>query len=191
MKWLKRGVPIMAFPEGRRSKDGRLMEFKGGIFSMAVKTRVPIVPITISHAHAVMPSNSLLPVQSGAGKLHVHVHEPISTTGRSEADLSDMVRQAFLSSLPLEQHPLAVQEEEKPAIVPKPIVIAQEPRHDHHHHRAPKLEVHHALDTHSSAYADHAQNVKIHVVPGHHPSENLFFAEVRETDEAEIFEKVE
>ena len=44
---MKKGVPLMAFPEGKRSKDGRLMEFKGGLFSMAVKTKVPIVPITI------------------------------------------------------------------------------------------------------------------------------------------------
>lgn len=95
----------MAFPEGRRSKDGKLMEFKGGLFSMAVKTKVPIIPITISHAHAVMPCNALFPVQSGAGKLHVHVHKAIDTLGRSDTDLAEAVRAAFLSSLPYEQHP--------------------------------------------------------------------------------------
>lgn len=106
--WLKKGVPIMAFPEGMRSRDGKLMDFKGGLFSMAVKTQVPIVPITISHTHAVMPSNALFPVQTGAGKLHVHVHDPIDTTGKTEAELGALVRASFLSTLPLGQHPKPV-----------------------------------------------------------------------------------
>ena len=106
IKWLKRGVPLMAFPEGKRSKDGRLMEFKGGLFSMAAKMKCPIVPITLSHAHAVMPCNALFPVQSGRGKLHVHVHEPIDAVGRSEDELVELVRQAFVSTLPEEQQPL-------------------------------------------------------------------------------------
>jgi 1-acyl-sn-glycerol-3-phosphate acyltransferase len=96
----------MAFPEGKRSNDGRLMEFKGGLFSMAVKVKCPIVPITISHAQAVMPCNALFPVQSGRGKLHVHVHEPIHAVGRSEDELVELVRRAFVSTLPLEQQPL-------------------------------------------------------------------------------------
>lgn len=96
----------MAFPEGQRSKDGHLMEFKGGLFAMAVKTNVPIVPITLSHTHSVMPSNALFPVQPGSGKLHVHVHEAIDTAGKSEEELVALVRASFLKTLPLEQHPL-------------------------------------------------------------------------------------
>mmetsp|Transcript_11643 Transcript_11643/g.27891 ORF Transcript_11643/g.27891 Transcript_11643/m.27891 type:complete len:376 (-) Transcript_11643:917-2044(-) len=109
--WLKKGVPIMAFPEGQRSYDGRLMDFKGGLFLAAVKTGVPIVPITISHTHAVMPSNSFFPVQSGRGKLHVHVHDQIDTTGKKEDELVEAVRSAFISTLPAEQHPI-----EKPPV---------------------------------------------------------------------------
>eukprot|EP00980_Cylindrotheca_fusiformis_P015863 scaffold4637_cov128-Cylindrotheca_fusiformis.AAC.34 len=100
------GVPIMAFPEGQRSQDGHLMDFKGGLFLMAAKTNVPIVPITISHTHAVMPSNALFPFQSGAGKLHVHVHDPIDAQGKTEEELAESVRAAFISALPLEQQPL-------------------------------------------------------------------------------------
>jgi len=96
----------MAFPEGQRSKDGHLMEFKGGLFAMAAKTKVPIVPITLSHTHSIMPSNSLFPVQSGGGKLHVHVHDPIIAEGKSEEELVELVRASFLKTLPLEQHPL-------------------------------------------------------------------------------------
>jgi 1-acyl-sn-glycerol-3-phosphate acyltransferase len=104
--WLKKGVPIMAFPEGQRSPDGHLMDFKGGLFLAAVKTKVPIVPITLHHTHAVMPGNSYFPVQSGAGKLHVHIHHAIETDGKTEKELAASVRAAFLKSLPLEQQPL-------------------------------------------------------------------------------------
>mmetsp|Transcript_7620 Transcript_7620/g.8697 ORF Transcript_7620/g.8697 Transcript_7620/m.8697 type:complete len:119 (+) Transcript_7620:619-975(+) len=96
----------MAFPEGARSKDGKLMDFKGGIFSMATKAKVPIVPISLSHTHAVMPANSLFPVQSGDGKLHVHIHKPIDTNGKTDEELINLVKQALLSQMPREQYPL-------------------------------------------------------------------------------------
>lgn len=96
----------MAFPEGMRSRDGRLLEFKGGIFSIARKTGVPIVPISLSHTHAVMPSNALFPVQSGRNKLRVHVHPAIDTTTKTEAELEVLVRESLLSAMPRDQHPL-------------------------------------------------------------------------------------
>jgi 1-acyl-sn-glycerol-3-phosphate acyltransferase len=105
--YLKKGIPIMAFPEGKRSPDGRLMEFKGGIFSMAVKAKVPIVPLSIANAHAVMPSVGFLPVQSGRrGELRVFVHDPIDVEGKSEDEISREVREALLRELPADQHPL-------------------------------------------------------------------------------------
>lgn len=110
--YLTNGVPLMAFPEGKRSSDGRLAEFKGGIFSMAVKAGVPIVPISISNTNAIMPSNALFPFQSGKGKLHVHVHEPIFVEGKNEKELAELVKNKLLSRMPLEQHPLAVIVEE-------------------------------------------------------------------------------
>ena len=97
---------VQAFPEGQRSPDGRLMPFKGGIFSMATKANVPIVPLSLSNTHAVMPSVGFLPVQSGKGKLRVYVHDPISVEGKSEEEISKEVREALLSELPLDQHPL-------------------------------------------------------------------------------------
>lgn len=102
----------MAFPEGARSEDGRLMNFKGGIFSMATKANVPIVPISLSHTHAVMPANSLFPVQPGNGKLHVHVHESIDPNGKTDDELAALVQEALLSQMPRDQHPLAKPVEE-------------------------------------------------------------------------------
>jgi 1-acyl-sn-glycerol-3-phosphate acyltransferase len=106
VSWLQKGVPLTAFPEGTRSKDGRLIDFKGGMFSMAVKSKVPIVPISISNTHAIFPSNALMPIQMGTGKLHVHVHPPIYVEGKSEEELATLVRTALLSKLPFDQQPL-------------------------------------------------------------------------------------
>ena len=96
----------MAFPEGARSPDGRLMDFKGGSFSMAMKANVDIVPISIANAHAVMPGLGFLPVQEGRDKLRVFVHDAISVEGKDEGQIAREVREALLSELPEDQHPL-------------------------------------------------------------------------------------
>jgi 1-acyl-sn-glycerol-3-phosphate acyltransferase len=106
ISWLQQGVPIMAFPEGMRSRDGRLMEFKKGLFALAIKTNVPIVPITLCNTHAIMPTYSFFPVQSGAGKVHVHIGQPIDPIGKSEMELERLVREEFLAHLPASQLPL-------------------------------------------------------------------------------------
>ena len=110
----------MAFPEGMRSPDGRLMEFKKGIFSLATKANVPIVPITLSNTHAVMPGYALFPVQSGKGKIHVHIGQAIDAEGKSEVELEELVRAEFLAHLPNSQLPLttaAVEETQETARV--------------------------------------------------------------------------
>jgi len=96
----------VAFPEGARSPDGRLMDFKGGSFSMAMKANVDIVPISIANAHAVMPGLGFLPVQEGRDKLRVFVHDAISVEGKDEGQIAREVREALLSELPEDQHPL-------------------------------------------------------------------------------------
>lgn len=115
--WLKSGVSIMAFPEGMRSPDGRLMEFKKGLFSLAIKSGVSIVPITLCHTHAVMPSYSYFPVQSGRDKLRVHIGTEIQSTGKTELELEALVRAAFLQELPLCQHPEVLPEPQMTTIV--------------------------------------------------------------------------
>jgi len=42
------GISVVVFPEGTRSPDGRLLPFKRGGFLLALKTKTPIVPVTIN-----------------------------------------------------------------------------------------------------------------------------------------------
>lgn len=50
---LKNGISIFIFPEGTRSKDGTLGAFKEGSFKMALKAKVPIVPVAITGTSAI------------------------------------------------------------------------------------------------------------------------------------------
>ena len=45
--WLRSGVPLCAFPEGTRSKTGRVMAFKRGAFKMACTAGARVVPLSI------------------------------------------------------------------------------------------------------------------------------------------------
>lgn len=57
---LKAGYSIVVFPEGTRSKDGSLGEFKAGSLRLATKSGVPIVPITIKGTNKIMEKGSLI-----------------------------------------------------------------------------------------------------------------------------------
>ena len=54
-KLLSAGKSFLAFPEGTRSRDGLLGEFKKGVFIMAIKAQAPIVPVTILNSAKVQP----------------------------------------------------------------------------------------------------------------------------------------
>ena len=71
---LKNGVSIMFFPEGTRSRDGRMQKFKKGGFMMALDMGLPILPVSISGSHRVLPGKVL---KIFPGKITITVHPPI------------------------------------------------------------------------------------------------------------------
>jgi long-chain acyl-CoA synthetase len=58
---LKRGNNLMIFPEGTRSRDGALGPFKDSYAILARELDVPVVPVVIDGAHAVLPAGSRFP----------------------------------------------------------------------------------------------------------------------------------
>ena len=64
-EWLELDVPIFMFPEGRRSNDGELLEFKKGAFILAKQTDAKIVPCAIHGTKDIWPVGIDLP---GPGK---------------------------------------------------------------------------------------------------------------------------
>jgi 1-acyl-sn-glycerol-3-phosphate acyltransferase len=75
-KRIAAGTSVILFPEGTRSRDGRLQEFKSGAMVLAIKAGVPLVPVAIIGTHKILPKGKLL-VQPG--EVLVRVGEPIDT----------------------------------------------------------------------------------------------------------------
>ncbi|KAJ7979604.1 1-acyl-sn-glycerol-3-phosphate acyltransferase [Quillaja saponaria] len=75
MDLIKKGASVFFFPEGTRSKDGKLGAFKKGAFSIAAKTKAPVVPITLIGPGQIMPAGMENIVNFGSVK--VVIHEPI------------------------------------------------------------------------------------------------------------------
>ncbi len=104
--WLKKGVNLCAFPEGTRSKSGRLMGFKRGAFKMAQAAGSPIVPISISYSNVLNPTDWVFPVRSARSiPCRVHVHEPINIQDMEEEDIIKAVTDTLSSALPPSQQP--------------------------------------------------------------------------------------
>jgi 1-acyl-sn-glycerol-3-phosphate acyltransferase len=96
---LTEGKSFFAFPEGTRSRDGKLGEFKKGVFIMAIKAQAPIMPITITGSSTVQPPGSYA---MRPGVIRVIFHDPIATTGMTLDDrnrLIQLTRDAIVSAL--------------------------------------------------------------------------------------------
>lgn len=106
IQYLKDGVHLCTFPEGTRTRDGRLMPFKNGAFKMAHKAGAPIIPITIVGADLVMPVHWMFPYRPAHKYCKVIVHEPVESVGKTEEELAEEVRAAMIRGLPENQRPL-------------------------------------------------------------------------------------
>jgi 1-acyl-sn-glycerol-3-phosphate acyltransferase len=106
---MKAGQCFLIYPEGTRSPDGRLQEFKKGAVMMAIKAGVPIVPMICSGAHRIMEKRSLV---IHPGEIVVEFLEPIGASQYSleERDiLNQKVHDAMAAALPADQRPLATE----------------------------------------------------------------------------------
>jgi len=76
-KQIAAGTSVLIFPEGTRSADGLLHEFKTGAVLLAIKAGVPIVPISFNGSYEVLPKGKLLP-KSGHITIRVGPAIPIA-----------------------------------------------------------------------------------------------------------------
>ena len=79
---IRAGASIIAYPEGTRSPDGRLLPFKKGIFVVATEAGVPIVPVAIHGSAQVLRRDGL---RMRPGRVRVKVGRPIPTAGVGSA----------------------------------------------------------------------------------------------------------
>ncbi|WP_044185687.1 lysophospholipid acyltransferase family protein [Hyalangium minutum] len=96
-KWLAKGMPVMIFPEGTRSKTEELLPFKDGAFRLAIETGSDVLPIAVSGTRKALPKHSWRFARSRA---LVTVGTPISTQGMTLADverLKGLAREQILA----------------------------------------------------------------------------------------------
>lgn len=103
---LRNGQSFLIYPEGTRSPDGRLQNFKKGAVMMAIHSGVQIVPVVCSGAHRVMVKKSLV---IHPGKILVEFLAPIDAskyTSAQREELNQLVHDHMAAGLPEEQRPL-------------------------------------------------------------------------------------
>lgn len=97
---IKDGNSLMIFPEGTRSLNGILRPFKTGAFSIALKNKVPILPIVINGTREALPKNTLM--LTSKCDMEVRILDPISYDvfkGMAVEEMANMVRELIGKSV--------------------------------------------------------------------------------------------
>lgn len=95
---LRSGLSMVVYPEGTRSRNGRLLPFKKGPFHMAIESGVSVVPVTMIGTYEAWPKGvfRIKPVT-----VTVVFHEPVdSTKFKNREELMQTVRNTIESALP-------------------------------------------------------------------------------------------
>jgi 1-acyl-sn-glycerol-3-phosphate acyltransferase len=101
----RKGLSFLAFPEGTRSRDGRLQPFKQGVFRMAIQAGLPIVPVACAGAHRILPRDSFA---IRPGEMVVRFCPSIDAAAyqpSQKGELARRVHAAIAEALPPDQRP--------------------------------------------------------------------------------------
>jgi len=98
---IRQGSSVVMFPEGTRSRDGRLLPFKRGGFMLAARAGVPVIPVTINGSGRVNPGGR---VKLYSGRITLTLHPQVDVPEgmkKSEAEvwLMERVRSVITSGL--------------------------------------------------------------------------------------------
>jgi 1-acyl-sn-glycerol-3-phosphate acyltransferase len=90
--WLDRGVPVLLFPEGTRSPDGSVQPFKDGAFHLAIKKKVPVIPIVLAGTARTLPKHGFVLREHADCRVQVLKAIPVSELGENTQALKELVR---------------------------------------------------------------------------------------------------
>jgi 1-acyl-sn-glycerol-3-phosphate acyltransferase len=88
LEWLKKGACVSIFPEGTRSKDGEIHNFKSGAFILAKEAGVPILPIVLDGTNTMVRNGWLM---NWRNKITIRVLPPVSAEDVQNRDIKDVM----------------------------------------------------------------------------------------------------
>ena len=88
---IRRGHSLIVFPEGTRSRDGRVGAFKRGLFLLAIDAGIPVVPVALTGTRHVMRKGMLT---TRPGDVGIALHAPLSTAGLARGDAARLAERA-------------------------------------------------------------------------------------------------
>jgi 1-acyl-sn-glycerol-3-phosphate acyltransferase len=94
---LQAGACLCVFPEGTRSVDGRVAPFRSGAFRAAAAAGVPVLPVAIHGAGAVLPTGGLFRVRPGA--IELRFGAPLTAPDDDPRALAEAARGAIMAML--------------------------------------------------------------------------------------------
>jgi 1-acyl-sn-glycerol-3-phosphate acyltransferase len=103
---LRRGSSIVMFPEGTRSRDGRIKPFKTGAFELALELELPVLPVVIHGTANALPRKGV--IIRGRHPLRLQVLDPVlpgAVAERTSAELAELVRGRIAAALELTRAP--------------------------------------------------------------------------------------
>lgn len=95
---LSQNMSVVVFPEGSRTRTGKIAAFKRGAFYLATEFNLPVVPVSIDGAFKVMPRTARLP---RPGHITITIHKPIlpPVGGHDVSELINVSRNIICADL--------------------------------------------------------------------------------------------
>jgi 1-acyl-sn-glycerol-3-phosphate acyltransferase len=91
-KTLESGMPLLIFPEGGRSPDGRMAPLQSGAAFMALRAQVPVVPIALLGTFELLPMHTY---HLSPRPVKMIIGDPIQTTGRTTREADALTDEIF------------------------------------------------------------------------------------------------
>jgi len=96
------GTSLIAFAEGSRTRDGHVQTFQKGVFRLAIKFGVPIVPMSIVGSYEFHRTGDWM---LNPGKITVYLHDTIETKGMPKEQVEELRdRVHAIVAAPIEEH---------------------------------------------------------------------------------------
>ena len=94
IKILKKGHSLVIFPEGTRSKGDKMGDFQAGSFKLATKSKVPIVPVTMSGSYKIMENNKKKWMVKPA-VVDLYIHPAIETANLNKEEQDALITNVY------------------------------------------------------------------------------------------------